>query len=120
MKLALTCQGETLDSALDIRFGRAENFIIYDDETKDFSVVPNTQNLNAVQGAGIQAAVTAASTGVEAVITGHCGPKAFRVLEEAGIRVYTSTASTVRGALSAFEEGKLTALSTADVNGHWV
>ncbi len=119
MKIALTSQGENLDAALDVRFGRAKNFIVYDNETKAFSVVPNTQNLNAAQGAGIQAATTVASTGAGAVITGHCGPKAFRVLEEVDIKVYTTTASTVAEALKAFEDGKLSMLAAADVNGHW-
>lgn len=120
MKIALTSQGENLDAALDIRFGRAANFVVYDTETAAVTAVPNKQNLNAVQGAGIQAAVTVASTGAEAVITGHCGPKAFQVLEEAGIKVYTVTANTLKEALEAFEAGKCQLLASADVNGHWV
>lgn len=120
MKIALTSQGKTLQDALDIRFGRAGNFIVYDTETKDFSVVPNIQNLNAAQGAGIQAATTVASTGAEVVITGHCGPKAFRVLEAANIKVCTSSEKSVAEALKAFEEGKLQMLASADVDGHWI
>ncbi len=119
MKIALTSQGESLDAQLDTRFGRAKYFVVYDSETKVHSAIPNIQNLNAVQGAGIQAATTVASTGAEAVITGHCGPKAFRVLETAGIKVYTTTESTVQDALRAFEAGRLAMLESADVDGHW-
>lgn len=120
MKIAVTCQGESLDSALDTRFGRAKNFIVYERETQTFSVVPNTQNLNAAQGAGIQAATTVAATGADVVITGHCGPKAFRVLEAAGIKVFTADENSIKDALQAFEAGKLTLLASADVDGHWV
>lgn len=119
MKIAVTSQGETLDAALDMRFGRAKNFIVFDSEAKTFAVVPNTQNLNAAQGAGIQAATTVAGAGAEAVITGHCGPKAFRVLEAAEIKVYTAAEGSVSEVLKAFEDGKLTLLASADVDGHW-
>lgn len=120
MKIALTTQGETLDAPMDVRFGRAKNFIIFDTANGAVEIVPNVQNLNALQGAGIQAAATVVSTGAEAVITGHCGPKAFKVLETAEIKVYTTTEPTAAAALKAFEEGKLSPLADADVNGHWV
>lgn len=120
MKIALTSQGETLDAPLDTRFGRAKNFIVYDTESGEISVVPNHQNLNAAQGAGIQAATTVASTGAAAVISGHCGPKAFKVLETAGIKVYTTQESTGTAALAAYEAGRLEVLVSADVAGHWV
>lgn len=120
MKIALTSQGETLDAAFDVRFGRTKNFIIYDTDTEKIEIVPNIQNLNAAQGAGIQAASTVASTGAEAVITGHCGPKAFRVLEAAKIKIYTSKAATAEEALRDFENGSLVLLESADVDGHWL
>ena len=62
-------------------------------------MVDNTPNLNATQGAGIQAAESLARLGVETLITGHCGPKAFRVLSAAGIKVFNTDAPTVAGAL---------------------
>lgn len=120
MKIAFTCQGETLEAALDMRFGRAKNFLIYDTVSGDFKIVANIQNLNAAQGAGIQAAMTVVSSGAEVVVTGHCGPKAFLVLEEAGIKVYTAGAGSISAALKAFEEGELKQLAAADVEGHWV
>ena len=58
MKIVVTSRGETLQSAVDPRFGRATWFILYDVDTNLFESVSNTQNLNAPQGAGIQAAET--------------------------------------------------------------
>lgn len=82
-------------------------------------MLDNQQNLNAAQGAGIQSAQTVAAGGAQALVSGHCGPKAFRVLAAANIKVYTTTAATVSEALALFQEGKLTENSGADVEGHW-
>ena len=75
--------------------------------------------MDSAQGAGIQAAQTVARALVQAVVTGHCGPKAFRVLSAAGIAVYTTDAATVAEALERFRSGSLSALRSADVDGHW-
>lgn len=120
MKVAITTDGNSLEAALDPRFGRAARFLIVDTETQEFGVAENTRNLNAVQGAGIQTALKAAESGVSAVLTGHCGPKAFRVLSEAGIKVFNTQAKTVGEALALYGEGKLFPAAGADVEGHWV
>ncbi len=120
MKIAVTTSGENLSSPLDSRFGRTPKFLIYDTDKEEFYVIDNTQNLNAPQGAGIQAAQNVAKEGVSAVITGHCGPKAFHVLKTAGIKVFYSNAKTVSEALEEFKSGRLTEATGADVEGHWV
>jgi predicted Fe-Mo cluster-binding NifX family protein len=119
MKIAFTTSGETLDAPLDSRFGRASKFLIYDADNNTFEVVDNRRNLDAAQGAGIQAAETVARTGASCLVTGHCGPKAFRVLSAAGIRVFHTDAPTVAEALRRFRSGKLTESDSADVEGHW-
>jgi len=119
MKIAFSSYGKTLDVLLDERFGRAANFVIYDTETKETAVIANTQNLEAAQGAGIQSAMHIVNAGAEAVITGHCGPKAFHVLQTAGIKVYLTRAVTGEQALREFEAGRLTPSTQADVEGHW-
>ena len=60
-----------------------------------------------------------AAGGAQALVTGHCGPKAFRVLAAAGVKVYTSDAPTVAAALELYREGKLKESVAADVEGHW-
>jgi predicted Fe-Mo cluster-binding NifX family protein len=120
MKIALTTSGDTLDAPLDSRFGRAPKFMIYDLETDTFEIVDNAQNLEAPQGAGIQAAQNVAGTGSVAVITGHCGPKAFQVLQRAGISVYPTGAASVSDAVEQYRAGILVPAETADVEGHWV
>jgi predicted Fe-Mo cluster-binding NifX family protein len=119
MKVAVTTTGRGLDDALSVRFGRAPGFLIYDTDTDRTEPIPNATNVNAAQGAGIQAAQTVAESGAECLITGHVGPKAFRVLAAAGITVYTSEAATVRAALEDLKAGRLEAVEAPDVQGHW-
>ncbi len=119
MKIAFTTSGNGLDAPLDSRFGRAPNFLVYDLNNETFEIVDNQQNLNAAQGAGIQSAQAVARTGASAVVTGHCGPKAFRALTAAGITIYTTEAATVAAALADYQAGALVETAAADVEGHW-
>jgi predicted Fe-Mo cluster-binding NifX family protein len=120
MKIAITTGGNTTAAEVDSRFGRSPKFLIYDTETGESFVVDNTQNLNAAQGAGIQSAQNVAKTGAQAVITGHCGPKAFALLHKANIAVYHSPACSIDEALDRFKKGELKQAESADVEGHWV
>ena len=84
MKIAVTSTGTELTSDMDPRFGRAAYFLIVDPDTLEFEPVENSQNINLPQGAGIQAGKTVADKNVDTLITGNCGPKAFRTLQAAG------------------------------------
>ncbi len=111
--------GDDLDSQVDPRFGRARTFIVYDTESGDFEAVDNSQNLNAVQGAGIQAAETIVRRGVECVITGQCGPKAFRALQAAGIKIRLCSDVSVAKAVEQLKSSELEEAREATVEGHW-
>ena len=120
MKLAFTTTGSDLSAALDPSFGRAANFLLFDLENQCVEVVDNRQNIEAAQGAGIQAAQTIVKAGAQALITGHCGPKAFRVLEAAGIKVFNTDDQTIAKALNRYLAGKLVSADSANVESHWV
>jgi len=119
MKVVVPSAGKTLESPVDLRFGRAAYFILADTDSGAFEAHDNAQNVNAAQGAGTQAAETVSRLGAEAVITAHCGPKAFRALQAAGIQVVTGAQGTVREAVEAFRSGDLQPASSPDVEGHW-
>lgn len=119
MKIAFSTSGSDLTAPLDIRFGRAPKFLVYDLESGEFAVIDNEQNLNAAQGAGIQSAETVIRSGAKALVSGHCGPNAYRVLSAAGVKVYPSDAASVAQALEKFKAGELKEASGADVQGHW-
>ena len=119
MKVAITAQGTDLNSQVDPRFGRAKCFIVADTETGQFEARDNTQNLNAVQGAGIQAGKNVVDLGVQAVITGNVGPKAFDTLHAGGVKIYIGVVGTVAGALEKFKAGELQCVEKANVEGRW-
>jgi predicted Fe-Mo cluster-binding NifX family protein len=120
VRVAVTAQGETLESPVDQRFGRAKYFIVVDTEGGEFEVVSNEQSLNAPQGAGIQAGRIVAERKAEVLLTGHCGPNAFRTLAAAGVKVVVGAQGTVNQALARFKNGELKPAEDADVAGHWL
>jgi predicted Fe-Mo cluster-binding NifX family protein len=119
MILVISATGTSLDSPVDPRFGRAQKFIAYDTDTGSFTPHDNTLNLNAVQGAGIQSAMTVIDLGGEAVLTGNVGPKAFSALEVARIDIYIGANGTVKQAVEAYRDGLLVKAEGASVKGHW-
>ena len=119
MKLAITSSDKSLEGNVDQRFGRCKFFIIYDTDTDGFEVVDNEVNLNASQGAGIQSASNLANLGVEAVLTGHLGPNAFRTLSAANIKVYAGVSENISDAILMFKNNQLITAQSADVEGHW-
>ncbi len=120
MKIAVTATGDSLESKIDPRFGRAKFFIIYDLENDSFEVINNTQSLSLMKGAGIQSAQNVVSQDVKAVITGHIGPKAYQVLEAAQVDVYLAPENkTVKEAIDDFKNNKLQKTLWADKPSHW-
>ncbi|HMM22438.1 MAG TPA: NifB/NifX family molybdenum-iron cluster-binding protein [Selenomonadales bacterium] len=89
MKIAVTAHGEDREAKVDPRFGRADYFVLYDQENDTWDCAPNIQNLEAAHGAGIQAGQALLKTGVGVLLTGHVGPKAFKVLDAGKVKVYS-------------------------------
>ena len=118
MKIAITAVGSNLDAEVDPRFGRCRYFIIADPETMKFKAVDNSSAMSA-GGAGISAAQAIADTGVEAVLTGNCGPNAYQVLSPAGIQVITGVSGKVRDVIKGYRSGKFQTTTQANVPDHF-
>jgi predicted Fe-Mo cluster-binding NifX family protein len=118
MKIAITSLGETLDSKVDPRFGRAACFIVIDTDTMDFNAI-NNENVAAAGGAGINSAKVVTDTGAEAVLTGNCGPNAERTLRAAGVKLYTGLTGTVAEAVELFKGGGLKEAGGPNVQSHF-
>ncbi len=119
MKIVVTAQGPDLESLVDPRFGRARYFLLVDTQTSQFTAHDNVQNMNAPQGAGIQAAQTVVQLGAEAVLTGHVGPKAFATLQAGQVAVHPGATGTVQQTLEDLRAGRLQLAAKANVEGHW-
>ncbi len=119
MKIAVTSTGRTLQDPMDPRFGRAAFILIIDTDTMEFECIDNTPNINAFKGAGIQSAGMISDRGAEVLLTGYCGPNAFRTAQAAGIKVVSDVSGTGEEAVKQFLAGSLTYSNTPNADGHW-
>jgi predicted Fe-Mo cluster-binding NifX family protein len=94
MKIAITSQGRDLNSQIDPRFGRAAFILIVDTDLPKVEVIDNEENINAFKGAGIQAAAMISKRGAEVLLTGYCGPNAYKTLQAAGLKVVSDVTGT--------------------------
>ena len=121
MKVVITSSGNTLADPIDMHFGRSKYFILADTETGFATAHDNAQNLQSAQGAGIQAAETVARLGAETIVTGSVGPKAYKALQAAGIKIaLVEAACPGTEALRRFKDGELPVLDQPNSEGHWV
>lgn len=121
MKIAICAQSNNADAAIDTRFGRAACFGIFDTETNEWTFSANPQNLQAAQGAGIQAAQAVIDTDADVLLANNVGPKAMAALSAGSVDVFAvKPATSLQQALEDFTAGKLTQLQQANVEGHWM
>ena len=120
MRIAVASQGMEKTGNVDPRFARASYFLIFDTNDESLEVLDNNQNVNTAQGAGVQAAEFVAAKNVDIVIAGNFGPKAFQVLQAAGINIALWADGTVSEAIELARENKLKISEKASVEGHWM
>lgn len=117
MKICIPAAGEGLEAQLDARLGRAPKLVFVDTETDQVRTADNTQNVNATQGAGVQTGQRIVDQGAEAVIAGNCGPKAFAILQAAGIKLFLVEGGRVGDLVDRLKAGDLSEADSASVEG---
>ena len=60
-----------------------------------------------------------ASKGIDAVITGNCGPNAVQTLSAAGIELFVDQTGTVKKVIDRFKNGELRPTNEASVDSHF-
>ncbi len=118
MKVVISSQSQSLDGAVDPRFGRCAFFLVVDTENDSLDAVPNP-GAEAMGGAGPMAAQKVSDLGAEAVITGNLGPKAADSLAALKIKVYRAESISAGKALDALKAGTLTEIGSATVGQHF-
>lgn len=86
MKIIITSKGNSKDALLDLRFGRAAYFCLYNTENKTMQFI-NNELKDAQGGAGTKAAEKVIEFGAERVISGDFGPKAKDLLNQFNIQM---------------------------------
>ena len=79
-----------LQSALDPRFGRAPAFVIVDLDSREVITEFDNEFVDEVQGAGTGAAARMSKEGVDTVISGRFGPKAYEALSQLGVEMWVA------------------------------
>ncbi len=77
---AITSTGKTGKSFLDLRFGKCENVVLYNKETRDLSIMENPYK--NTPHSGTQLVNFLKEKGVSAIITGEVGPMVSSLLEK--------------------------------------
>ncbi len=110
MKVCISSKGNSLESVMDPRFGRAAYFIIVDTETMESEVIENSAAASG-GGAGVTSGQLMADKEIEAVITGNVGPNAMNVLKASKVDIYRGTNSSVKENIDEFKKGLLEQIS---------
>jgi predicted Fe-Mo cluster-binding NifX family protein len=119
MRVALSATGPNLDNEIDPRFGRCSYFIIIDPDTMEYESIDNTGS-ETTSGVGIATAqvIMERYKDLGIVITGHCGPNAYQVLESGNIQVITGISGEMRKVVQDYKSGKYQTVSQSDVSSH--
>jgi len=98
MKIAISSEGESLDSMVSEKGGRAPYYLIFENK----NLVEVIKNPFAVGGggAGFSVAYMLADKGVEMIITGQIGENMKNALEEKGISFKQEENKTVQQILN--------------------
>ena len=91
--------------------------MIIDTESSSLEVVKN-EGADSAHGAGVAAARVVVSKGVDAVLTGNMGPKAFNALSESSIKILLGVSGTIEKAVKSFKNGDLKSTEKPTVKGH--
>src|SRR6056297_3502358 len=119
MKVCITATKKDKKSKIDPRFGRAQYFLIFNDDGEIEETIDNSAQ-SAQRGAGISAAQKLEDKDVNILITGNIGPNAYNALSSAGVKVFLAEANiTAAEAFKKWEKDKLKEVEKPNVGGHF-
>lgn len=109
MKIAFTSEGTSWDSLIDPRFGRTENIVLFDEESKELTAVDNSAVKNDAHGAGTATAQKIFELKPDVLITGNGpGENAAKALKHIKMRIFVDANDlTVQQAYTNYKSGNL-------------
>ena len=106
MKIAVSAVDTSEAAQIDLRFGRAPYFLVYDTETSEYDTLTNP-GVESAHGAGIQAAQMMLNKKIDAVLSGRVGPNAYQILRSSGIDMRSCKPGSVKQAVTMHLKGEL-------------
>jgi predicted Fe-Mo cluster-binding NifX family protein len=117
MKILLATDGKTLESKIAKRFGHADFYLIFDNESKEIEA-----RVNPGHDDNHSSLVDLANEGVAHFIVGNIGPNAFKILNDKNTKVYLARKYRAKEALEKFLNNELEELTTPtlkrSIEGH--
>lgn len=106
MQIAFPTNGEKLEAEISFHFGRVQNYLIYNTQTKEFKIYLNPE----VIGKQESPPDFLNRLGVNAVIVFNLGPKAFDKFRKYGIELYEAINKNIKENIKEFQKGNLSPL----------
>ena len=110
MKILLATDGETLESKIAKRFGHANYYLIFENESNELDV-----RINSGHNDDHSSLVDLANEGVTDFIVGNIVPNAFKVLNDKNTKVYLARKFIAKEALDKFLNNELGELTTPTI-----
>jgi predicted Fe-Mo cluster-binding NifX family protein len=111
VKVLLATNGKTLESKIAKRFGHANYYLIYDNESKEMEA-----RINLGHDDNHSSLIDLANEGVKNFIVGNIGPNAFSVLNQENCKVYLARKHEAEEALGKFFNNELEKLTKPTLN----
>lgn len=92
MKVVLPVTDNSLEAKIDSRFGRCNYFALVDTEKNEFEFIVNEAQES---GSGVNAANNVLKISPHAIIVNSIGPKAFKVIKNAGVKIYSANTEDI-------------------------
>lgn len=113
--LAVAAVGSSIDSQLEVRFGRCNYFWLWNLDNDTYSIIEKPHT-NEDSKSGTENAQALVQAEVGSLIVNHIGPKAFMILQRANITVYSGTEGiNISEAIKMFRSGQLAKLETDNI-----
>ncbi len=106
MIIAIPVENKSMGSNVCASFGRAPYFLFFDTDKGESLFLENAAATSR-GGAGIKAAQTLVDQKAEVLLAPRLGENAAEVLKAAEIKIYKTTAVSVKNNLEAFKAGQL-------------
>ena len=105
MKIGIPTLGNSgFEEKVSPHFGRAPTFTIVDLKTGEISVIPNT---GEHMGGGVKPPEQLIKAGIRVMLCSGLGPRAIRMFEQHGVKVYVGATGTVRETINRWKAGEL-------------
>ena len=111
VKIAFAINGGNLKAKIALHFGRANNFLIYDTETKTSNVYPNPE----ATGESQLPPDFLHNQGVDVIVVFSLGPMAFNKFKNYNIKMYKAIQGSILENIKKLEKGNLGGLKKEDI-----